>query len=73
MDQYEIIGLRKILHSMKQPCSSICLKKALAKQCSTLAKQTENRIFDLQTAFKISSLTQILSAGLPACHKTWFY
>ena len=24
-DQYEIIGLRKILHSIKQPCSSICL------------------------------------------------
>ena len=27
-DQYEIIGLLKISHSIKQPCSSACLKKA---------------------------------------------
>ena len=27
-DRYEIIGLRKILHSIKQPCGSICLKKS---------------------------------------------
>ena len=29
-DQYEIIGLRKSSHSVKQPCSSICQKKAFA-------------------------------------------
>ena len=29
-DRYEIIGLRKSSHSIKQPCSSICLKKAFA-------------------------------------------
>ena len=27
-DRYEIIGLRKSSHSIKQPCNSICLKKA---------------------------------------------
>ena len=30
-DRYEIIGLRKSSHSIKQPCSSIYLKKHL--QC----------------------------------------
>ena len=29
-DRYEIIGLRKSSHSIKQPCSSIYLKKAFA-------------------------------------------
>ena len=29
-DRYEIIGIRKISYSIKQPCSSICLKKAFA-------------------------------------------
>ena len=29
-DRYEIIGLRKSSHSIKQPCNSICLKKAFA-------------------------------------------
>ena len=29
-DRYEIIGLHKSSHSIKQPCSSICLKKVLA-------------------------------------------
>ena len=29
-DQYELIGHRKSSHSIKQPCSSICLKKAFA-------------------------------------------
>ena len=29
-DRYEIVGLRKSSHSIKQPCSSICLKKAFA-------------------------------------------
>ena len=28
-DRYEIIGLRKISHFIKQPCRSACLKKAL--------------------------------------------
>ena len=28
-DRYEIIGLLKISHSIKQPCSSVYLKKAL--------------------------------------------
>ena len=28
-DRYEIIGLLKLPHSIKQPCSSVCLKKAL--------------------------------------------
>ena len=27
-DRYEIIELLKISHSIKQPCSSVCLKKA---------------------------------------------
>ena len=29
-DRYEIIGLRKSSHSIKQSCSSICLEKAFA-------------------------------------------
>ena len=29
-DRYEIIGFRKSSHSIKQPCSSIYLKKAFA-------------------------------------------
>ena len=28
-DRYKIIRLLKISHSMKQPCRSVCLKKAL--------------------------------------------
>ena len=28
-DRYEIIGLLKISRSIKQPCSSVCFKKAL--------------------------------------------
>ena len=28
-DRYEIIGFLKISYSIKQPCSSVCLKKAL--------------------------------------------
>ena len=44
-DRYEIIGLIKISYSIKQPCSSICLKKSarnaskIFKQCSTFVKQ----------------------------------
>ena len=44
-DQYEIIGLRKISHSITQPCSSTCLKKKALrnelKQCCALTKQSE--------------------------------
>ena len=41
-DRHEIIGLHKISHSIKQPCSSVCLKKALklAEKCCTLTKQS---------------------------------
>ena len=37
-DRYEIIGLLKISYSIKQPCSSVCLKKALEmhQKCLTL-------------------------------------
>ena len=28
-DRYEIIGLRKISHFIKQPCKNVCLEKAL--------------------------------------------
>ena len=50
-DQYEIIGLLKISHSIKQPCSSVCLKKALEmhQKCLNnavpLLNKTENQIF----------------------------
>ena len=50
-DQYEIIELLKILHSIKQPCSSgssVCLKKALEihqKCLNNSLYKTENRIF----------------------------
>ena len=37
-DQYEIIGLLKISHSIKQPCSSVCLKKS-ARNASKMFKQ----------------------------------
>ena len=33
-DQYKIIGLFKISNSMKQPCSSVCLK--IVKKCIKL-------------------------------------
>ena len=50
-DWYEIIGLYKILLSIKQPCSSVCLKKALKmlKKCWNNAvswlNKAENWIF----------------------------
>ena len=59
-DRYEIIGLRKSSHSIKQPCSSICLKKAFAihQSCWNNAvpqlKKAENRIF--QSAASIENL-----------------
>ena len=50
-DCYEIIGLNNILHSIKQPCSSVCLKK----YC-TLAKQSvKSNIWS--TSSKISNFT----------------
>ena len=70
-DQYKIIGLLKISHSIKQPCSNVCLKKALEmhQKCLnnavSLLSKTENQIFDLQQAFKMPYL--ILSDILPAC------
>ena len=50
-DRYEIIGLLKISDSIKQPCSSGCLKKSLEmhQKCSNnavpLLNKTKNRIF----------------------------
>ena len=38
-DRYEIIGLRKISHFIKQPCRNVCLEKALATNASKLLKQ----------------------------------
>ena len=43
--RYEIIGLHKISHFIKQACSSTCLKSIsnvskLLMQCNTLAKQS---------------------------------
>ena len=39
-----------------------------SRQLSTLAKQSrKSEFFDIQQAFKISSLAQISSASLPAC------
>jgi len=64
-DRYEIIGLLNISHSIKQPCSSVCLKKStrnaskMFKQCSTFVKQNEKlKDFDLQQAFKMSYFAQ---------------
>ena len=61
-DQYEIIGLRKISHFIKQPCRNVCLEKnvinasKLLKQFSMLAKQGGKSNFcNLQQAFKIRS------------------
>ena len=66
-DRYEIIGRREVSDFIKQPCRNVCLKSArnaskLLKQC-TLAKHD---YYDLQQAFKISSLAQISSACQPA-------
>ena len=50
-DRYEIIGLLKISHSIKQPCSNVCLKKALEmhQKCLNnavpLLNKTGSRIF----------------------------
>ena len=50
-DQYEIIGLFKLSHSIKQPSSSVCPKNALEmhQKCINnavpLLNKTENRIF----------------------------
>ena len=73
-DWYEVIGFCQISSSIKQPCSSVCLRKALKIHQSCwnnavpLLNKAENRIFwsTVQQAFKISSLAQILPASLPA-------
>ena len=46
-DQYEIIGLRKIFHFIKQTCKSICLKKAFkfATNAVPQLSKVENRVF----------------------------
>ena len=57
-DRYEIIRLLKISHSIKQPCSSVCLKKVLEmhQKCLNnvvpLFNKTENRIFYSTASFK---------------------
>ena len=72
-DRYEIIGLCKISHFLKQPCRNVCVEKSvinaskLLKQHSTFVKESGKSFFDLQQAFKISSLAQIFSASEPAC------
>ena len=54
-DRYEIIGLHKILHSIKQPCSSVWPKKAFEMhQSCTLFINQKIEYFDLQ-AFEISN------------------
>ena len=65
-EQYEIIGPCKISYFIVEVCAW-----KLLKQCSTLAKLAKRKIeyFDLQQAFKISSLAQISSAN----HKTPFH
>ena len=56
-DRYEIIGLLKISHSIKQPYSSACLKKALDmhQKCLNdavrLVNKTENQIFRSTASF----------------------
>ena len=50
-NRYEIIGLLKLSHSIKQPCSNVCLKKVqeMHQKCLNnevpLLNKTENRIF----------------------------
>ena len=53
-DRYEIIGLQEILHSIKQPCRSVCQKKALEMlQISAVPQlnEAENRIFQSTVSF----------------------
>ena len=60
-DRYEIIGLLKILHSIKQPCGSVPEKST--GNASKMFTKTKKQMFcDLQQAFEISNLTQISSA-----------
>ena len=54
-DCYEIIELNDILHSIKQPCSSVCLK-----QYCTLAKQSVKSNI-------CSTTSKISKFFLPAC------
>ena len=64
-DLYEIIGLFKFSHSIKQPCSNVCLEKGLEmhqKCVKNAVPLLKIEYFDLQQAFKMSFLTQISSA-----------
>ena len=50
-DRYEITGFLEILHSIKQPCSGVCLEKALEmhpkylNNAVLLLNKTKNQIF----------------------------
>ena len=56
-DRYEIIGLFKLSHSIKQPCNSVCLKKApeMHQKCQNDAvswlNKAENRRFRSTASF----------------------
>ena len=56
-DRYEIIGLLKLSHPIKQPCSSVCLKKApeMHQKCQKDAvswlNKAENRRFRSTASF----------------------
>ena len=55
-DRYEIIGLGKISHSIKQPCGSICLKRVsnaskLLKNAVPWLNKAENQTFRSTTSF----------------------
>ena len=76
-DRYEIIGLLKISHSIKQPCSSVCLKSTrnaskIFKQCNAFAKQSgESNILIYSKLLKCHTLPKFhlpncLPAYLPA-------
>ena len=75
--QYEIIGLLKISHSMKQPCSCVCLKRnasKMFKQWSSFVKQIrKSNILIYSKLLKFHTLPKFhLPDCLPACHKTRF-
>ena len=65
-DRYEIIGLCKISHSIKQPCRSVCLKKSV-RNAYTLAKQSEK--LNILIYSKLLKIQASPNFRLPACHK----
>ena len=45
-DRYEIVGLREISHSIKQPCRSVCLKiRTHELSCLLLHKKLTHEIY----------------------------